>query len=906
MAQYWEDWSGSTIGQAPSGWTLKWNTAGVTAVVEADASGPAGRRLRLTKTTASRSALTLDAVDSDPDRTTLDVRLLCRAPNVATGTAATFFGPACRVSGTAGAETSVQGYFRQETSSRTIAQSKYVAGTATAGEAANYSWSNDAVFWLRCYVSGDYCFVAAYDTAGTLIGSKEYLTGASSVPIGAAGIFAFAAQTIDVLAVSVGTNGDPASMVPPAAAVSFSGTVANQTGAVGESFALDLSAYFVGTKTPFSYALQSGTLPAGLSLNASTGAITGTPTTEGVSSGVVVRATDQDSATADTNAFTITINAALSAPSSAPGSTSATAVSSSQIDVSWASVADAQGYDIERDGEGAPLDVGSVLAYSHTGLSAETAHSYRVRAYNSAGDGPWSSSFGSTTLAASGVLAFVHSEDSLNSHPTNSSITSPGATNPVVSVWPRKQRIIDGDGDKTTWRQCYFKLTGATGKTPTFQIRDTTSYFTGTSGIFEASWRPWYSYDNATWQRFPAATKPGSYVEFSLGAPFTEDTVYVAFQAGYPLSRTTALIAELAATYPDMIHTLPSGNGGYVVKTLAGQTDELGNSVPGQPFYAFGLWDRTSFPDDGTPKRTVLIYSGIHAGEHVGEWMLEGLLRYLCSDDAKAVALRKNFQFLIYPQVNPMGRFGGSHVRGQWSPVSPYKNANRDFYTDENAFELENSQTIRDALLVDCAGRTVVCCLDMHGQQENPAGAPPAFIFTDAAANWRNNWRTRMRAYNAAYTYMNSAATAGMRAWIAREYLVPLGHGYTPEAYEQHPCPNGVQDWMSVGEHLAKTLADTFSAAAATETPFIGRSLALDFGNAPASGPVSVSIWDGVPGHGGTLLSADKLGVDSAGKLRADASAATASTAFVLVTDEAESAGTTRSFAANVTLTTVP
>lgn len=97
--------------------------------------------------------------------------------------------------------------------------------------------------------------------------------------------------------------------------VTFSGSVANQTGTEGAAFSLDLSTFFTGTETPFAYSVQTGALPAGLSLNSSTGVISGTPTIAGVSSGIVIRATDATPDTADTNSFSITINAANTSPS---------------------------------------------------------------------------------------------------------------------------------------------------------------------------------------------------------------------------------------------------------------------------------------------------------------------------------------------------------------------------------------------------------------------------------------------------------------------------------------------------------------------------------------------------------------------------------------------------------------
>ena len=93
--------------------------------------------------------------------------------------------------------------------------------------------------------------------------------------------------------------------------VAFTGTVPAQTGTVSTaSTDLALALYFSGTQTPFAYTVFSGALPGGLSLNSSTGAITGTPTTAG-SYSAVIRATDASSNTANTGTISWTIAAGL-------------------------------------------------------------------------------------------------------------------------------------------------------------------------------------------------------------------------------------------------------------------------------------------------------------------------------------------------------------------------------------------------------------------------------------------------------------------------------------------------------------------------------------------------------------------------------------------------------------------
>lgn len=97
-------------------------------------------------------------------------------------------------------------------------------------------------------------------------------------------------------------------------AISFTGTIATQTFTAGDSVDVDLSTYFSGTETPFSYSSVGTSFAAlGLSINSSTGHLTGTAV-EGSVSGCQIRGTDATPDTADSNTFTITVNAAAENP----------------------------------------------------------------------------------------------------------------------------------------------------------------------------------------------------------------------------------------------------------------------------------------------------------------------------------------------------------------------------------------------------------------------------------------------------------------------------------------------------------------------------------------------------------------------------------------------------------------
>jgi len=64
-----------------------------------------------------------------------------------------------------------------------------------------------------------------------------------------------------------------------------------------------------GGRAPLVYALV-GTWPAGISVNSSTGAVTGTPTEDGTFNNLSVKVTDADSKVAQIPAFTLTVAAA--------------------------------------------------------------------------------------------------------------------------------------------------------------------------------------------------------------------------------------------------------------------------------------------------------------------------------------------------------------------------------------------------------------------------------------------------------------------------------------------------------------------------------------------------------------------------------------------------------------------
>jgi hypothetical protein len=86
-------------------------------------------------------------------------------------------------------------------------------------------------------------------------------------------------------------------------------------------------------------------------------------------------------------------------PPAAPSALTATAVSSSQIDLEWTDNADNEtGFKVQRDGLVVDTVGADVTSYSDTGLDASTTYTYQVCAYNGDGDSTYCGPASATTL----------------------------------------------------------------------------------------------------------------------------------------------------------------------------------------------------------------------------------------------------------------------------------------------------------------------------------------------------------------------------------------------------------------------------------------------------------------------------------------------------------------------------
>jgi len=210
----------------------------------------------------------------------------------------------------------------------------------------------------------------------------------------------------------VGTLGPPTNLV--AKAVSSSEIVLTWTAPsdLGGSF---ITGYEIERSTnggPWSPPVNTGSTATSYS---DIGLLPSTTYTYKVSA-MTLLVTSSPSNTASATTFSV------SSPTSPtpPTGLAATAVSSSQINLSWNAPTDnggspITGYVIERSTNGGsswspPVNTGSTAtSYSDTGLSPSTAYTYRVSAINSAGTSQPSNTVSATTTAQSaGITVYAH------------------------------------------------------------------------------------------------------------------------------------------------------------------------------------------------------------------------------------------------------------------------------------------------------------------------------------------------------------------------------------------------------------------------------------------------------------------------------------------------------------------
>lgn len=252
--------------------------------------------------------------------------------------------------------------------------------------------------------SGDtpnYVSVGAYNLGASLTTSSVLIQALGTLDIDILDLIVYSDEKTNAECAQLADNLRtvlPASNEPVVTPISFEGTIPNQSFTNGQIVNVDLSGYFTGSETPFTYAVTAGSLTGtGLTLS-SAGVLSGTAA-EATQGGIVITGTDAGTNTAASNSFSVTVSAeaALTPQGTVTIGTITVGETTATVPYTY-SAADQTGFEYRLNGGSTVADSASPVDL--TGLTADTAYTIEVRAVNAEGAGSWSAVGSFTTNAA--------------------------------------------------------------------------------------------------------------------------------------------------------------------------------------------------------------------------------------------------------------------------------------------------------------------------------------------------------------------------------------------------------------------------------------------------------------------------------------------------------------------------
>ena len=339
------------------------------------------------------------------------------------------------------------------------------------------------------------------------------------------------------------------------------------------------------------------------------------------------------------------------------------------------------------------------------------------------------------------------------------------------------------------WKWIHFRMTGALDRALKFEIGN--HYATGSGRLDDLVFV--YSHDQIRWHFFDEAAhhRDEGVYRFFNNEPFAHDTVWVSFSLPYPHGRVANLVHFLRSNI--YVFPTPSSDRRLVIGQSAGGTTDTGRTVPPLDLFGFKITDGEA----GGEKEKVVIISGVHANETLGNHVTEGLLLFLVSEEPEAVELRQNVEFFVYPMVNPDGRYGGYNRGGV---QHPRRDTNR-FWHEELYADMKEIQTVGEAMKRDTGGGGVAMFFDFHSWSDTR----PHFVIAEAHVRDTPFWtrltefEPEMRFSASRYGDEEALREAGRSTWFAKHRL-GARHAMTPETMFR--AGENIDRYRRMGRHF--------------------------------------------------------------------------------------------------------
>ena len=358
----------------------------------------------------------------------------------------------------------------------------------------------------------------------------------------------------------------------------------------------------------------------------------------------------------------------------------------------------------------------------------------------------------------------------------------PGGNLASYSVGDNTIRLVG----QATWsefpndyRWVHFRGIGFEGEQPTFEIGSASNSFLGDL----SGHRFVFSYDNLDWQFFDNNSLNGHRFTFGNETPFSQSEVFVAYSTPYPVSRTIA-------------HTERASDHWFVAPTLSANQQLSVGSIGDLPLIGYSITN----PLIETNKSRVVLIGGNHSGEMGGSFALEGMLNFLLSDDPRAQGMRDTTEFLVYPQVDPLGRSQGFYRGNSQNAANDHNRFWDALSTGDDGGFAELPQLAR-AMKLDSAS-SVDYAFDFHGFFDSS----PNFVYSDSNGVRSEFVRSlTQRVPRMEIVEDNRLEPEGIfEFWAKTSQGLNADLSFTPEFSPNLPAA----DLVGLGEHFALAMYD--------------------------------------------------------------------------------------------------